>query len=98
MKTGFYLRAYGCDCFMESDAKNRTKAIALEFLNKIQNHRNRFTNIDDNTIEYVKTRMLHATMEVKALKNGLRYITIDGEDFSFGCDPCVNPFEECIIV
>lgn len=102
MKTGFYIRAYGKDCFMESNVKNRTKAVALDFLNKIQNHMNRFTNIDDATIEYVRRSMQHATMEVKTIQNGnfagLKSIDICGDGFSFGCDPCENPFEKCVIV
>lgn len=102
MKKGFYIRAYGKDCFIESTAKNRTNALALEFVNKIQNKLNRFSNIDNATIEHVRKNMQPATMEVKTIKNGafagLQYININGDSFSFGCDPCENPFNVCVIV
>lgn len=98
MKKGFYIHAYGKDCFLESNAKNRTNAIALDFINKIQNKINRFSNIDENTIDYVKKAMRPAIMQIKTLSNGLQYIDISGENFSFGCDPCENPFDICVIV
>jgi len=101
-KQGFYLRAYGFDCFMESDKKNVTNDLAMNFLNKIQNKLNRFYNIDDVTIKQAKQAMRRATMELKTIQNGkfagLQYIDIYGENFGFGCDPCENPFKRCIIV
>lgn len=102
MKKGFYIRAYGKDCFIESTAKNRTSALALEFINKIQNRMNRFSNIDNATVEYVRHTMQPATMEVKTIQNGeyagLQYIVFDGDLFSYGCDPCENPLDVCMIV
>lgn len=98
-KQGFYLRAYGFDCFMESDKKNVTSDLAMNFLNKIQNRLNRFYNIDDATIKQAKQAICRATMELKTLTNGLQYIDIYGENFGgYGCDPCKNPFERCVIV
>lgn len=101
-KYGFYLRVWGKDCFMESDKKNRTDAVTLEFLNKIQNHENRFCNIDANTVQYFKARMQPAALEVKTIERGpfagLRYINIDGENFSYGCDACENPFDVVVVV
>lgn len=101
IKKGYYLHAYGRDCFMESNAQRRTKALALEFLNKIQAHLNRTFAIDEKALEYTRNAMQPATMEVKTIQagayKGLQYIDICGENFSFGCDPCENPFEKCLI-
>lgn len=102
MRRGFYMNVYGMDCFMESESKNRTKALALDFVNKIQNKLNRFTNVSDADIEYIRKGMQPATMEVKTIKNGeyagLRYISIDGDGFSFGTDAYDDPFEYAVIV
>lgn len=101
-KYGFYIFAYGKPCFMESNANIRTKALALDFINKIQNKLNRFTLVDEKVIAYVQKQMQHATMELRTIENGnfkgLQYIAIDGENFSSGCDACENPFEKCVIV
>lgn len=99
MKYGFYCRMYGKDCFMETEKKNRTDSLALDFINKVQNKLNDFSNVDEHAINIVKNNMRTATMEVKTLKNGLSYIDISGENFGgYGCDPCENPFEVCVIV
>ena len=102
IKHGFYCRMYGKDCFLESNQTKRTKKIALDFINKVQNYRNTFYNIDEKDIECVQKAMELATFEIKTIKNGnfagLSYYTIDGEMFSYGCDPCENPMEECILV
>lgn len=102
IKKGFYIHVYGRDCFIESNAKNRTNDLAIDFLNKIQNKMNRFYNIDNDKIEWAKKAMQPATMEVKTIKSGafagLRYIDIVGDSFTFGCDPCENPFDVCVIV
>lgn len=99
MKYGFYCRMYGKDCFMETEKKNRTDSLALDFINKVQNKLNDFSNVDEHAINIVKNNMKTATMEVKTLKNGLSYIDISGENFGgYGCDPCENPFEVCVIV
>lgn len=99
MKYGFYCRMYGKDCFMETEKKNRTDNLALDFINKVQNKLNDFSNVDEHAINIVKNNMRTATMEVKTLKNGLSYIDISGENFGgYGCDPCENPFEVCVIV
>ena len=99
MKHGFYCRMYGKDCFMETEKKNRTDSLALDFINKVQNKLNDFSNVDEHAINVVKNNMRTATMEVKTLKNGLSYIDINGENFGgYGCEPCENPFEVCVIV
>ena len=99
MKYGFYCRMYGKDCFIETEQKNKTDKLALDFINKVQNKLNRFTNVSEQDIKYIKYGMSKAKMEVKTLKNGLSYIDISGEDFcGYGCDPCENPFEVCVIV
>lgn len=99
MKYGFYCRMYGKDCFIETNQKNRTERLALDFINKVQNKLNDFSNVDEHTINLVKNNMRAAAMEVKTLKNGLSYIDIHGENFGgYGCDPCENPFEVCVIV
>jgi hypothetical protein len=98
-KYGFYCRMYGKDCFMETEQKNRTERLALDFINKVQNKLNSFSNVDENAIKFVKANMRMAWMEVKTLNNGLSYIDISGENFGgYGCDPCENPFEVCVIV
>jgi hypothetical protein len=87
MKKGFYIRAYGYDCFIETDAKNRTKTLATEFINGIQNMLDETDNIDktdainEKTIEYVKNNMLSAYCELKTLPNGREYFDIYGENF-----------------
>ena len=53
MKNGFYCRMYGKDCFLVSNKKNRTKTLAEEFINKVQNKMNKFYNISEKDIEYV---------------------------------------------
>lgn len=84
---------------METEKKNRTDSLALDFINKVQNKLNDFSNVDEHAINIVKNNMRTATMEVKTLKNGLSYIDISGENFGgYGCDPCENPFEVCVIV
>lgn len=102
MKHGFYCRMYGKDCFFETNQTRRTRSLALDFLNKVQNKMNKFTNIDESDIKCVQEAMEKATFEVKTIKNGnfagLKYYVIEGEMFSYGCDACENPFENCIIV
>jgi hypothetical protein len=94
---------YGKDCFIETEQKNRTNALALEFINKVQYKMGRFYNVGESGVAHVKNAMRKATMEVKTVRNGafkgLKYIDIYGEDFGgYGCDPCENPFDECVIV
>ena len=99
---GFYCRMYGKDCFFETKQARRTKNIAMDFINKVQNKMNRFNNIGENDIAYVQKAMRNATFEVKTIQNGrfagLKYYEINGEEFSYGCDACENPMEYCIIV
>lgn len=98
-KYGFYCRMYGKECFMESEQVYRTERLALEFINKVQNKLNSFSNVDENAIKFVRQNMHWAIMEVKTLKNGLSYIDIHNDAFGgYGCDPCENPFEVCVIV
>ena len=99
MKHGFYCRMYGQDCFMESDAKNKTNNLAKDFIFSVQYKLGKNMIANDADIEHVKKSMRNATMELKTLKSGLQYIDICGENFGgYGCDPCENPFEKCVIV
>ena len=99
MKHGFYCRMYGKDCFMESDAKNKTNNLAKDFIISVQYKLGRNMIANDADIEHVKKSMRNATMELKTLKSGLQYIDIYGENFGgYGCDPCKNPFEKCVII
>lgn len=99
---GFYCRMYGKDCFIETNQTKRTKNLAINFMNKVQNKMNRFYNISENDVEYVQNAMRAATFEVKTIKNGnfagLSYYEINGEQFSYGCDACENPMDKCIFV
>ena len=99
---GFYCRMYGKDCFFETNAQKRTKNLALDFINKVQNKMNKFSNIGENDANYVQTTMSKASFEIKTIQNGefagLKYYEINGENFSYGCDCCENPMEYCVIV
>ena len=88
-KRGYYIRVYNKDCFLVTDAQKRTKALALEFLNKIQNELNKFINIDDATLEFSQKRMQPAFCEIKTLNNGSQYYEIFGNNFG-GCGSFVN--------
>lgn len=81
MKKGYYLYAFGKDCFIATDAQKRTKTLALDFLNKIQNATNRFYNINEESINFVKNAMRPAFCEIKTLSNGKQYYDIFGDDF-----------------
>lgn len=102
MKHGFYCRMYGKDCFFETSQTKRTKNLALDFINKVQNKINSFSNVDDNDIKRVQQAMQTATFEIKTIKNGnfagMKYYVIEGEMFSYGCDACKDPFENCVVV
>ena len=99
MKHGFYCRMYGKDCFMESSAKNKTDNLAKDFIISVQFKLGRNMVANDADTEYVKKSMRKATMELKTTKSGLQYIEIYGENFGgYGCDPCENPFERCVII
>ena len=102
MKYGFYCRMYGKDCFLVSSKKNRTNALAEDFINKVQNKMNKFYNISEKDIEYVQNAMRNATFEIKTIKNGnfagLSYYEITGDNFSYGCDACENPLDHCCVV
>ena len=93
---------YGMDCFIETKQKNKTNVLAVDFINKVQCKMERFYNVGESDMLYVKNAMRRAVMEVKTVKNGafkgMKYIDIYGDGFNFGCDPCKNPFEKCIIV
>ena len=99
---GFFCRMYGKDCFFETNQTRRTANLAEAFINKVQNKMNKFYNIGENDIAYVQKAMRIATFEVRTIKNGefagLGYYEINGEDFSWGCDVCKNPMEECVLV
>ena len=81
MKKGYFIRAFGHDCFLETDSKKRTKTLAIDFLNKIQNAINRFYNINEDTIKFVQNAMQPAYCEIKTTSKGRQYYNIFGDDF-----------------
>lgn len=89
MKNGFYLFFRGVDYFLVTDKKNRTDALTIEFLNKIQNHLNAFYNIDCKTVERYKKAIKPANCEIRTLSNGRQYYEISGENFG-GCGSFVD--------
>lgn len=99
---GFYCSMYGKDCFFETNHTKRTKALAMDFINKVQNKKNTFYGIGEHDIAWVQNAMRRASFDIKTIESGafagLRYYTIEGEDFSYGCDACENPMEHCIVV
>ena len=101
-KYGFYCWMYGKDCFFETDQTKRTKKLAEDFINKVQNNMNKFYNISENDIKHVQKAMRKATFELRTIQNGIftgkRYYEINGEYFSCGCDACENLMEKCILV
>lgn len=102
IKKGFYIYAFGKDCFMESDSKNRTDRLACEFLNKLQASVNCFYDITPDCLARFKEAIRPAKMEVNIIERGkftgLKYIVFTGENFSVGTDASTNPYESCIIV
>lgn len=81
MKSGYYLRAYGLDCFYVTNAKNKTKKLVIDFINKIQNKINAYTNIDENIITIAQQRAQRATLTIKTTTSGADYYDITGENF-----------------
>lgn len=77
MTNGFYLFMNGKDVFVASERKNVTDAATLEILNRYQNHINKFSCIDDNTIKWAKNRMQKATCELVTTENGFKYHKIE---------------------
>lgn len=90
-KQGFYMYMFGKDCFIETSQTKKSKRLALEFVNAIQNKRNRFHNITDGDLEYVMYCMDRATLELREWKKG-RDIEIHGELFG-GHGTNILPFE-----
>lgn len=82
MKNGFYIYFRGVDYFYATEKKNKTDALAIDFLNKIQNHLNRFGNINAQTVAYYKKAMQRATCEIRTLQSGRKYYEISGKNFS----------------
>jgi hypothetical protein len=101
---GFYCRMYGKDCFFETNQARRTKKLAEDFILSVQYKTfvNGCPHYGDKDIEWVQKNMKHAIFEMKTIQKGnftgLSYYEISGEDFSYGCDPCENPMERCILV
>jgi hypothetical protein len=96
MKNGYYLRAYGYDCFYVTNAKNKTKKLVIDFINKIQNKINVYTNIDENTIAIVQKRAQRATLTIKTTTGGAAYYDINGEDFG-GLGGFINDNDTIIV-
>lgn len=106
-KYGFYCMLFGKDCFIETEQKNRTRKLAEDFLEAVCYALNKTSDIKcivikPLDIEYIQTVMRRASFEVKTIKNGnfagLSYYEIEGENFNYGCDPCENPMEKCILI
>jgi hypothetical protein len=93
---------YGKDCFIETNQLRKTKTLAESFINKVQNSMNRFYNVGERGIAQVQKEMMRATFEIKKIENGnfagKKYYEINGANFSYGCDACENPLEECVLV
>lgn len=89
MQNGFYIYFRGVDYFYTTEKKNKTDAITIDFLNKIQNHLNRFGNINAQTVAYYKKAMQRATCEIRTLQSGRQYYEITGENFS-GCGTFID--------
>lgn len=102
MIRGYYIKMYGKDCFLITLQDKRTNRLALNFINLIQNKLNRFVNISDTYIDYVKNQMVKATLErciiAKGEFSGLKYFKIVGNNFSMTSEPLDNPEEDVIIV
>ena len=69
-KQGFYMWMFGKDCFIETKQVKKSRRLALEFINAIQNKRNTFYNITEGDINYVMYSMDKATLELREWKKG----------------------------
>lgn len=90
-RQGFYMYMFGKDCFIETKQTKKSKRLALEFINAIQNKQNKFYNITDGDIEYVMYCMDKATLEFREGKRG-RDINIYGNAWG-GCGTDILPFD-----
>lgn len=101
---GFYLRLFGKDCFFETNQKRITNTLVTKFLDKVEDRlwNSHSEEYNDEVIKHFKMAMRAATFEMKTIEKGsfagLRYYEINGENFSYGCDPCSNPEEHYILV
>lgn len=99
---GYYLHAYGNDCFLVTNQRRKTDKLALNFLNLIQHKLNTFCNICDKDVCWAKNSMLPATLEEIALSRGkfagLRYLKIVGKNFVYTTNVGTNPYNEVIVV
>lgn len=80
MTNGFYLFMNGKDIFVASERKNVTDAATLEILNRYQNYINDFSNIDEDAVKWVKSRIRKATCELITTANGFKYHEIKAMD------------------
>ena len=103
-KYGFYCHMLGKDCFFETNQIKITKKLAKDFIYSVQYEKwnVHYPICNDADIEYIQNSMRRAIFELKTIQNGnfagYRYYEINGENFSFGCDPCKDPMENCILI
>ena len=91
VKHGFHAFLFGKDCFIETKQVKKSRGLALEFINAIQNRRNTFYNIMEGDIDYMLYCMEKATLEFREGKRG-RDINIYGESWG-GCGTDILPFD-----
>ena len=99
---GYYLYAYGNDCFLVTNQQRKTDKLALKFLKLIQHKLNTFCNICDKDVCYAKNSMLSATIEEITISKGnfagLKYLKIVGKDFVYTSNVSANPYNDVIVV
>lgn len=86
MEHGFTVFVFGKDWFYKTEHVKRTKKLALEILNSIQNYQNRFFNVGEMEIKYIFDRLNECTIELKTIENGIfknkQYYSVHGNNFS----------------
>lgn len=90
-KQGFYAFLFGKNCFIETKQVKKSRELALEFINAIQNKRNTFYNVTEGDIDYIMYCMNRAVLELREWKRG-RDIDIHGELWG-GKGTNIMPFE-----
>ena len=81
MKKGFYLYIGRKEYFLVSNKVNITDRLAMDFLNRIQNHLNLFTNISPAIIDITKRKIRKACLSYHTTSTGYNYIDISGDNF-----------------
>ena len=105
MKKGYTMFAMGKDIFFETDREKKTDKFAEEFIEKfVKKYDKLKLNIVNynELVSYIKYAMKPCVMVEKTIENGnfkgLKYIELNGENFSNGTDVCKNPYDEIFYV